>query len=121
MANRLSGGGITMNKNVKGNVRAGPASTNKVSPAGVSQLGYATGDKLKGEGSHTGINTAQKVFQGTAPQVRSGNDVAASTVAGPGGSRTVLRSGGQGVHGPVIPDNRPPARNVWNEYVPSKK
>src|SRR5215471_5845551 len=33
--------------------------------------------------------------------VPQGNAVAAATVCGPGGSRTVMRSGAQGTHGPV--------------------
>jgi hypothetical protein len=99
-------------------VRSGPASTNKVSPAGTSQLGYATGDKLKKEGSHTGINSAVPVFQGSASQVPSGNAVAASTVAGPGGSRTVYKSGYQMQHGPSAGRPKEPDRHILSEYGP---
>jgi hypothetical protein len=108
MTNRPVSGGGPNSRVVKSvGVRAGPPSTNKVNPAGVSQLGYATAGRLTREGGHTSKNDAQKVFQGTAPQVPSGNAAAAETVAGPGGSRTVMRSGSQGTHGPVVPDRTP--------------
>jgi hypothetical protein len=92
---KLSGGGITSNKLVREGVRSGPPNTNIISPRGVSQYGYATGGMMKGSGSFTGRNSALDVNEGTASQPRSGNDVAASTVAGPGGSRTVYRAGSQ--------------------------
>jgi hypothetical protein len=42
-----------------------------------------------------------------------GSTVAAQTVCGPGGSRTVMRSGQQGTHGNVNPgDPRPTRRSV---------
>jgi hypothetical protein len=99
---RLSGGGI-QGKNVTSvSVKPGKPTTNVISPRGVSELGRAVGDRLNREGSHTGVKDAQKVFQGTAPQVPSGNAAAASTVAGPGGSRQVYPSGFQSLHGDVV-------------------
>ena len=71
-----SGGGITSNKLVRVGVRAGPPSTNVVSPRGVSQLGYATGSRMNKTGSYTTENAALPVIQGTKPQVELGNKLA---------------------------------------------
>jgi hypothetical protein len=119
MANRLvSGGGINSRVVKSVGVRAGPPSTQKVNPAGVAQYGYATGDKLRPQGGHTGVNAAERVFQGTAPQVPSGNAVAASTVAGPGGSRTIYKSGVQMQHGPSAGQPLPSTGNWFVENYP---
>jgi hypothetical protein len=88
MSKARSGGGATMNKNRSVGVKAGPPSTNKISPKGVSQIGT------------TVVREAvEKVNVDTMPQVKSGNAVAASTVAGPGGSRTIYPRGTQSQHG----------------------
>ena len=102
MAAKLSGGGITSNKLVRPGVRSGPPSTNKISPRGVSQYGYATGSKMKEPGSFTTENSALPVNQGTGAQVPMGNAVALNVKGGgPGTGRTLYRSGSQAVHGPV--------------------
>jgi hypothetical protein len=92
---KLSGGGITSNKLVHPNVKTGPASSNKMDPRGVSQYGYAPGSTLNRDSSYTTKNSGLPVNAGTMSQVPSGNAVAAATVAGPGGSRTVYRAGTQ--------------------------
>jgi hypothetical protein len=84
-----SGGGIRGNKVRQVGYRSGPPRTEVISPSGVADLGAS-------------INyPRQPLVKGTAPQVRSGNDVAASTVCGPGGSRTIYKFGTEGVHGKV--------------------
>jgi hypothetical protein len=116
MAKIISGGGITGNKVKSVGVKTGPASTNKISPRGVSQYGYATGSTLKREGSYTSTNSALPVSAGRASQVPSGNAVAASTICGPGGSRTVYRSGTNAVHGAVVQGHSPTPRDTLSEY-----
>jgi hypothetical protein len=86
-----SGGGITMSKNVRPKIKAGPPRTEVISPSGVAAIGAS-------------INyPRQPLVKGTAPQVPSGNQVAAETVCGPGGSRTVYKSGYQDLHGKASP------------------
>jgi hypothetical protein len=114
---KMSGGGLTSNKLVRPGVKAGPANTNVISPRGVSEYGYATPGKMR-QGAHSGQNTAQPVKTGTASQVPSGNAVAAATVAGPGGSRTVYRAGVQGTHGPVAGPAPVQGREILSEYGP---
>ena len=97
-----SGGGAN-SKNVKSvSVNAGPPRTDVLSPGGVSQIGQAMGGKMK-NGVATSQNPATPIKSASAAQVPMGNAVAASTICGPGGSRTVMRSGQQGQHGPANP------------------
>jgi hypothetical protein len=84
-----SGGGYSSNKRREVGVRTGPPRTDVVSVEAVSELGARTAFPKPG------------LIKGTVPQVRSGNDVAESTVCGPGGSRTVYRTGYQALRGPV--------------------
>jgi hypothetical protein len=65
-----------------------------MSPRGVSQYGYATGGQLKGEGRHTSVNTALPVGDGKG---YAGPNPSPQR-PGPGGGRTVHRSGSQGRH-----------------------
>jgi hypothetical protein len=91
-------------------VRTGTGS-HSTRPAGVAMLGQSQGShitrdgesKYRGEALHN-----QRSFQPT----KFGNEIAASTVCGPGGSRTVMRSGAQGQHGPVAGSPRPQARGI---------
>jgi len=115
-----SGGGYTSNQVVRPGVRSGPPNTNLISPRGVSQYGYAPGSTLKKDGSYTTQNSALPVNQGTARQVPSGNAVAASTVAGPGGSRTVYRSGTQATHGPAAGPAPVQGRDIFREFPASQ-
>jgi hypothetical protein len=116
---KLSGGGIQMNKNVREKVRAGPPSTNLISARGVSQLGYATGSRMKEAGSYTTENSALPVKQGTAAQVPLGNQLATNVGGGgPGTGRTLYRTGTQAVHGPVVAGNTPQGRSIFAQYPP---
>jgi hypothetical protein len=118
MARKLSGGGLTSNKLVRPGVKAGPANTNVVNPRGVSQYGYATGSEISRTGSYTTKNTSLPVNAGTMPQIEMGNKVAASTVCGVGGSRTIYRTGGQGVQGSVVPGNAKQGRDIFAQFPP---
>jgi hypothetical protein len=84
---KLTGGGIQSNKNVRPNVRVGPPRSNKVSVAATDAMGESLAYKRP------------DLYKGTMPQVPSGNAVAASTVCGPGGSRTVYKTGYQNTYG----------------------
>ena len=86
-----SGGGTGMNKNVSPKVRTGPNSTEKISPCAVNQLGTKLGNP----------QAIEKIVQGTMPQVPLGNTLAPKVTQGPGGSRTVQKSGSQAQHGPA--------------------
>ena len=93
------GGGLGMNKVVRETVRGGSGQTTPVDPRGLSAYGTAVGGKLKGTGSFTGENSALPVFEGNKTAATPmGNTLSASCPAGPGGGRTVHRSGMQGKH-----------------------
>jgi hypothetical protein len=108
-----SGGGATSNKLRQVPVRTGPPRTDKVSVAATGMLGQS-------------INFQRpELIKGTAPQVPSGNDVAASTVCGPGGSRTIYKSGFQALTGKPSPGEGkigPSAgKDILSEYGPDKR
>jgi hypothetical protein len=115
---KLSGGGIQMSKNVTGKVHGGLQTTRPVNVGGLSQYGTAVGGKIR-DGSISGVNSARAMFEAPkAERVPMGNTVAASTVAGPGGSRQVLRSGSQAQHGPVAGPAPVQGRPIWPEFPP---
>ena len=99
MSGARSGGGIESSvvKNV--GIQGGSRTTQPVSPRGVSQFGYSPGSTLDKSGSFTTKNSALPVFEGNkAAATPMGNTLAASCPQGPGGGRTVHRSGMQGKH-----------------------
>jgi hypothetical protein len=112
MARAKSGGGIRGNKNVNVRVKAGPPRTDIVSPSAVSNLGESLNYKRPA------------LIKGTAKQVPSGNDVAASTVCGPGGSRNIYPTGFQALSGKVsqgegkIGPNA--GKDILSEFGPEK-
>jgi len=118
MPKKVSGGGIQSSVVKKVGVRVGPAQTNKISPRGVSQFGYAAGSRMSKSGSYGTESSSLPVKAGTAPQVPMGNAVAASTVCGVGGSRTVHRTGSQDRHGSPVPGNAPQGRDIFSQYPP---
>ena len=101
MAKARSGGGVTMNKNVRVGVRAGPASTNVINPKRTSQIGTAVDSRA-----------VERVKAGTASQVPLGNQLAANVgKGGPGAGRTLYgQCGTQGMHGAPAPGNPRPSR-----------
>jgi hypothetical protein len=68
--------------------------THDMSPRGVSQYGYATGSRLTSTGHYTTENSALPIKQGRGYE---GPTPPAQGV-GPGGGRTVHKSGTQGRH-----------------------
>jgi hypothetical protein len=91
----------------------------KISPGGVAQFGSAVGDHvaggLSGGGRSTGYRGDQ-VKMGPLPNRELGNECAVRTVAGPGGSREVSRTGTQGQHGPVEGRVKPEGRDILSQY-----
>jgi len=87
-----SGGGLGMNKNVQPKYRTG-APRRGVRPAGAAQFGAAIGSRAMGVGD-TGYR-GEKVFGGPALQSKLGNQIAAETTCGVGGSREIFKSGSQ--------------------------
>ena len=118
-----SGGGINSNKRVEVGVRRGTASADKVSPGGVSQLGSATGDRLRAPGAHTGQPTSVPVFVGTKPQAAMLGNAKATDVGkgGPGSGRTIYRTGYQCQHGTPVQGSSPARRDILSEYGPDKR
>ena len=108
------GGGYGSRPHVEKPVKTGSGS-HSTRPAGVSQIGYQVGDhRTDGRGS-TGyrgekVHNPEKNFQPTP----FGNEIAARTVCGPGGSREVMSSGSQGQHGGVAGSPRPQGRDILN-------
>src|SRR5262245_8400120 len=95
------GGGINSRSTAKVTTYHAGYNPNRVSPGGVRQLGNMRGDHY--EGGSTGYR-GERVFHGEFArpgQSALGNEVAYATAAKPGGSRTVMPTGGQGTHGPV--------------------
>jgi hypothetical protein len=115
---KLTGGGIQSSKRVEVPIRTGAPSARVGNVRGVSQLGASQGGRLRQEGSHTSKPTGSPVFDGTkASPVMLGNEKALDVQGGgPGKGRTVMPSGGQGVHGPVAGTREPFGRNIWSEY-----
>jgi hypothetical protein len=111
-----SGGGIRSNKVTRQGVRTG-SQPKAIRPGGVGQIGASQGSHATTKGD-TGYRGA-KFFGGSAPSAKFGNEVAAATVCGPGGSRTVYSSGSQGGLKPARP--MPAGRDILNEFGPNKR
>jgi hypothetical protein len=113
-----SGGGITSRNNVSPPYRTGsPARVQNVK--GVSQIGQAMGNHATG---------SPRVMQGVAVTTmgpamsgaRLGNEVAASTVCGPGGSRSVMATGSQQQHGMAEGRAAPQGRDILSDFGPER-
>jgi len=89
----------------------------RISPAGVAQLGEMQGNHIS-DGPRSATNyKGDKMVVGDLVrpgQPRMGNEVAFSTKAGVGGSRTVMDRGTQGTHGTPAPGNPPPQRKSFD-------
>jgi len=100
------GGGYGSRQHVEGSVRVGSGSKS-ARPAGVAQIGLMWGRHItrSGDSNYSGEKLHNdRNFQPT----KFGNEIAANTVCGPGGSREVMRSGSQGAHGATNPGNPRP-------------
>jgi hypothetical protein len=101
MARARSGGGATSNKRREVPVKTGKPSTWKILPAGASQLGQQKGDHTT-ERRQASANPLVQLRDGRMAQVNAGNKRAAEYVEGPGGGRTIYKSGFQDQHGDVV-------------------
>ena len=115
------GGGIASNKRVDVGVRTGSGS-HSVRPAGTNRFGYSVGDHTtEGPPKGTGyrgekLHNPERNFQPTT----FGNEIAARTVCGPGGSREVQRTGSQGQHGGVAGQRPQQSQDTLAQYGPER-
>lgn len=82
---KLSGGGITSNKNVNKPVKSGSPVAQKISPSAVSEMGNKV------------FQNPSPLVEGTMKQVELGNQCTMGT-NGPGVGRTNSKAGSQGNH-----------------------
>src|SRR6266446_674002 len=80
------------------------------SPAAVNQLGTKLGNPA----------AVEKLDAGKALASTLGNTLAPKVTCGPGGSRTVQKSGSQAQHGPSAGGPRPEARDIFKDFPPTK-
>jgi hypothetical protein len=112
------GGGIASRVNVSPRVRTG-AARQHIHPGGVAQLGQHQGSHTT-SANDTGYRGERLVGPKQPISVKLGNEVAASTVCCPGGSRTVMRGGVQSTHGPVNPGKPTPKGELFPGW-PAKR
>jgi hypothetical protein len=119
MAKNKPGGGLGSRVVTNRPVKTGmPARQQR--PAGVSQIGSSIGNKSTDSGKML-TRSVEPVRAGPIAGVGSvklGNEVAASTVCGPGGSRTVYGSGTQSQHGAGAGSVKPQGRPILSEFGP---
>lgn len=103
MSNKLSkgsaGGGMGSRKVTQRPVKTGSPAQG-IRERGVSQIGSSLGNKSTNSGKML-RKAVEPVRGGPTPaggNVPLGNEVSATTACGPGGSRVVMKSGGQGCH-----------------------
>ena len=121
MANHRAGGGI---KSAVNNRSAGYKTTSRVrgvQPGGVDQLGRMLGNHTTEQGKTRNPTGARMDLYGgpSFQKTPFGNEVAAATVCGPGGSRNLYgKSGTNQIHGNVNPGHSPPRRDILSDYGP---
>jgi len=106
------GGGFTKRREVP--VRSGPPRTNVISKDAVMHIGQMRQTHVTEQGDLK--RPLYPLVERTAQQVRSGNDVAASTVCKPGGSRNIYPTGSQSQHGRPNPGSSPAAKDILSGY-----
>ena len=111
-----SGGGATMNKNVRVPIRTGERTANKVSPGAVSQIGHAQGNHAMDKG--TVKRPAEPLVTGKIAQpVPLGNAKALDVGGGGVGTgRTVHKSGSQATHGTPVQGSTPAPRDILSDF-----
>jgi hypothetical protein len=92
---------------------------------GVAQIGSSLGNKATGHagtlrGGVEPVIGAQRP-EGSPGGVPLGNLTASQCGQGPGGGREVMRSGGQGRHGPVAGTPKPQGRPILSDFGPDYK
>jgi hypothetical protein len=104
--------GIKSRNLVRKPVRTG-APRRHYEKAGIVQLGQMQGDHATNKGDSTGYRGVSLIGPKHPISEPLGNEVAARTVCGPGGSREVMKTGSQGVHGSVNQGNPKPAGTLF--------
>jgi len=95
------------------------AAAKGITPGYASQRGEAVGNHtMQGPTNYRGEPMVTSMLAGG--DRRLGNAVAASTVCGVGGSRTVMPAGGQGTHGPVNPGQPVPKGELFPGWPAGK-
>jgi len=118
MAKHKPSGGIKSRNVVHKPVRTG-AERKHVHPGGVAQLGQKQGNHSTD--GNVLANRGQPLFGPNKPiSVPLGNEVSARTVCGPGGSRELMKTGSQGVHGSVNPGQPKPAGEIFPGFSSRK-
>jgi hypothetical protein len=118
------GGGINSRATAKVTTYHAGYPGQRVNPGGADQLGQAMGNHTTDGGGKVLPNPAVPMYGGglvRPGQPALGNEVAYATTAGPGGSRTVMRSGSQGQQGPVAGSPKPEGRPILSEYGPESQ
>lgn len=100
-----SGGGATMNKNVRVPIRSGSPNIKKANPDVVSNIGRSIGNHSSEGGGKTTQRPNQPLYQETKDRAPLGNQLVNNVGAGGPGAGRILhgQSGSQGQHGPVNP------------------
>jgi hypothetical protein len=115
-SSKLTGGGGTPVKTTQ-YFTGKPAE--KIGVGGAAQFGASIGTHvsggLGGGGRETGYR-GDPWRMGAMPNRELGNECAVRTVAGPGGSRTISPTGGQGQHGPVEGRVKPQGADILREF-----
>jgi hypothetical protein len=114
--NRKPGGGYGSRVNVEKGVRNGDRAR-VVNPRALSQIGQSLGNKAGTDMGGKKVNPVEAMYGAREPAggpggVPLGNAVALNVNGGgPGTGREVMRSGSQGVQGPVNPGQSRPGAN----------
>jgi hypothetical protein len=114
-----SGGGHGSKNVVHKPVRTG-AGAKAAHLGGVSQLGNKVGDHITNKAGTGWRGDPLFAGPGYNPS-KYGNEIAAKTVCGPGGSRQISQSGSQGTHGAVNPGKPSASREILREFGPDYK
>jgi len=120
MARSNAGGGYGSSVVTERPVRTG-SGARAIGPGGVSQLGNKVGSHVTRGQDSDYRGDAFNIGRGYNP-TPYGNEVAANTMCGPGGSRTIYSSGGQSGssgHGSSNPGNPQPQQgDILRQYGP---
>jgi hypothetical protein len=120
MAQARSGGGIDSRVVKQVGIRSGSENLTAYNPRGVSQIGASQGSTLDRSESFTTKNSALPLSDGQRRDfVPLGNALTNNVgKGGPGSGRTVMRSGTQSTHGPVVQGNAPQGRDIFSQFPP---
>jgi hypothetical protein len=117
--NHRPGGGIKSRTVVHKPVRTG-AAREHIQKAAVAQIGQRQGDHVTNRAGSTGYRGESLIGPKSPISEPMGNEIAVATKCGPGGSREVMRTGSQGVHGSPNPGNPTPAGEIFPGFGPRK-